>query len=297
MIMAKLKEKTAGAEAKTIKAGKILDELVEKYSKQGIQIPLTKKEKEYITGNAIKKQNMAAEAQWLLVKTVAKKDAELAIELYVKIHEKKYGSIPAELLKNATDIAGKKGGIKGFLEGRIYLRSLGDLSAASKGVELGGVPVKLDKREEKAGKTRVEMLEELKGVNDEIIYLANLIPDAEKATVTEIVELAKKLEKDPGNEKYIKKIQELENLMKDIAKEKEVLQEKMKKRTALVKELGLENLYDKKLRYGLAGLESSLSQKAKKELANGTSELYSEIRENAAFVKKQVDRMLKEARA
>jgi|GEM_PF-5879883 len=295
--MAKFKETPAGPAVKVEKAEKILENLVEKYSQQGIQFSLTAKERESIIESAAKKQNVGTQVQWLLVKTIAKKDAGLATELYVKIYEKKHGAVPDEITKKAVGVAGEKGGLKGFFEARDYLKSLGGGLAAGKGAELGGAPTKADKTEEKGGKTKVELLGELKKINDDIMRMADIIPKAEMVTVIEIGELVKKLEKDPGNADLKNQIQEQEALMKDIAKEKKTLQIKMRERTSLVKELGLEKLYDKKYRYGLAGLEVNLGQKSKSELAEGTSTAYQEIQEHAAFVKKEVDKVLKEAKA
>lgn len=295
--MAKFKEAAAKPAAKMEKAEKILENLVEKYSQQGIQFSLTKKERESIIESAAKKQNVGTQVQWLLVKTIAKKDAGLATELYVKIYEKKHGGVPDEVTKKAVGVAGEKGGLKGFFEARSYLKSLGGFSTLSKAAELSGVPIKTEKTEERGGKTKVELLEELKKINDEIINLAVIIPQAELVTDAKIDELKAKLNKDQSNENLKSKLQEQESLMKDIIAEKKNLKEKMKARTALIKELGLENLYNKKLRFGVAGLEGSLSPEAQKELANGTSKIYGEIRENGAYINKQVEKMLKEAEA
>ncbi|MEM2949357.1 MAG: hypothetical protein QW590_00625 [Candidatus Bilamarchaeaceae archaeon] len=163
--MARLEErgKPAIEKEKIEEAKAVLNKLVEHYAQQGIEFSLTKKEIESIAEQVAGKSNISGAVRWQLLKTLARKDAGLATELYGRMYSRTYGGITKSQLDEAIELANRRGGLEGFLDAKRYIRSLPKTKE-----ELLTTSEDLQKT-----KTVLDMLKKLREMNRELLNVAN----------------------------------------------------------------------------------------------------------------------------
>ena len=277
-----------------------------------------------VVNAAVGAKHVKSGVMWNLRKVLAKHSPEKALEFDLTVYKAKGGKVPAGLEQKALATAKKYGEYRGYIEGRKVFQEKGyavgpkvkkKVTTAHKerpaytGVIgevkiTGKVPKKYKEKKApesmSAGKTKKEMLKELRKVNDEIFKKACDIRDGEahvdvalnwlnkaktatsKEERAEAEEALKKLEiSTTGIEK---EFEFYKSWKKDLESKKGEVTELMVSRGGLIKGLGLESWFNVKM---VLGYPNQSTRQAGK-LANGTSKDYVEIVNNAVYIKKKI---------